>query len=151
MAICPGDCRPTYAASSDWTMGHHIVMGRKTFEAIGRLLPGRTSIVVTRQPDYDGRGALVAHDLPAALTMAANDGEVFIVGGAEIYRLAWPLADRVYLTRVSATIDGDTSLPEWSLDDWSCVEAEEHPSDEKNEYNHRFEIWQRESTEGTAS
>lgn len=129
------------------TMGHHIVMGRKTYESIGRLLPGRTSVVVTRQTDYDGEGALVANSIDSALALAAGDDEVFVVGGAEIYRLAWPAADRVYLTRVAATVDGDTMLPEWSLDNWQRVEVEHHAADEKNEFDHQFELWQRASSE----
>ncbi|MCA9270143.1 MAG: dihydrofolate reductase [Planctomycetales bacterium] len=126
------------------TMGHHVVMGRKTFQSLPRALPGRTMIVVSRQPDFDTAGAaLLAHDLPQALNLAAGDDEVFIIGGAEIYRLALPLADRLYLTRVLADVPGDVRLPEIDWAGWRQTEQSTHPADEKNEYDTRFEIWDR--------
>ncbi len=125
------------------TMGHHIIMGRKTYESIGRLLPGRTSVIITRQAGYEVPGAIVAHSFDEALELAADDSEVFIVGGAEIYRQALPRADRVYLTRVHATVDGDTSFADFKETDWSMTGEESHPADDQNEYRHTFCVYDR--------
>ena len=125
------------------TMGHAIIMGRKTFESIGRLLPGRTTIVVTRQADYDGKGALVAGSLDKALQLAQNNEEVFIVGGAEIYRTALPRIERIYLTSVRVDLEGDTYFPELELQDWKLTEQTEHTSDEKNQFNYSFCVYDR--------
>jgi dihydrofolate reductase len=100
------------------TMGHHIVMGRRTFESVGRLLPGRTSVIVTRNLGFRVPGAIVAHTLQEALAACAGDEEIFVIGGAEIYRAALPLADRLYLTRVEADIEGDTVFPAWDESEW---------------------------------
>jgi len=93
------------------TMGHHIIMGRRTWESIGRPLPGRTSVVVTRDRDYSAPGVKVAHSLAEALAACAGDEEVFVIGGAEIYREALPRADRIYLTEVLADYPGDVRFP----------------------------------------
>jgi len=110
------------------TMGHHIIMGRKTFESIGRVLPGRTSIVVTRQPNYKAEGVVVAHSINEALRMAAADDEVFIIGGNELYRQVLPAADRMYLTLVRAVVDGDTRFVDLDYADWQLVTREDHRS-----------------------
>ena len=120
------------------TMGHHLVMGRKTFESIGRLLPGRTTVVVTRQPMFVAPGALVAHDLPQALQLAAGDNEVFIVGGSELYRQALPHVNRIYLTQVQARVDGDVRFPEIDESAWQVVSRSHHPVDEQNEFETTF-------------
>lgn len=126
------------------TMGHHLVMGRKTFDSIGRALPGRTSIVITRQTAWQPpAGVLVAHDLAAALALAATDEELFVIGGGEIYRLALPQAERLYLTLVEAEIDGDTFFPEFAPSQWSLASDTPHPADAKNEYPHRFRVYER--------
>ena len=96
------------------TMGHPVIMGRKTYESIGRPLPGRKTIIVTRQPDYRAKGCLVTLDLQSALDLAEGTDEVFICGGGELYRQALPLANRVYLTVVHKEFDGDTFFPELS-------------------------------------
>jgi dihydrofolate reductase len=126
------------------TMGHAIVMGRKTLESIGRALPGRSSIVITRQTDYQPpAGVLVAHDLPAALRLAAADDEIFIIGGGEIYHLALPLADRLYLTLVEAEIAGDTFFPDVDLSQWRLTQETHHAADERNEHPHWFRVYER--------
>ena len=125
------------------TMGHHIVMGRKTYESIGRPLPGRTSVVVTRSADYQAEGVLVARSLDEALTLAAGDEETFIIGGAEIYRQALPLARRIYVTRVHAEIEGDVFFPEFDPSAWKLLEAERHEPDEKNAYPYSFQVFGR--------
>ena len=103
------------------TMGHHMIMGRKTFDSIGRLLPGRTTVIVTRQADYTFEGAKIAHSVEQAVELAAEDPCPFIVGGAQIYAAAMPLVNRLLLTRVHCEIEGDTFLPEI---DWSAWELE---------------------------
>lgn len=94
------------------TWGHPVIMGRATFQSLGRPLPGRRNIVLSRQKDFSAEGCLVVHDLPAALDAAAGADEVFIGGGAAVYREALPLAGRIYLTVVRAEMDGDTFFPE---------------------------------------
>jgi dihydrofolate reductase len=109
------------------TLGHVLVMGRRTYESIGRPLPGRTTIVVTRQPDWHVDSDLVATaaSIPEALAKAAAvDDEVFVVGGAEVYAAALPLADRLELTHVEAAPEGDTAFPEVEWDDWREVGRE---------------------------
>ena len=110
------------------TMGHHIVMGRKTYESIGRLLPGRTTVIVTRQPGYAVPGAIIAHSLSDAINAAARDDEVFVIGGAELFREALPIADRIHLTIVEAEPEGDTFMPEFDRGEWREVEVAKNPS-----------------------
>ena len=129
------------------TMGHHIIMGRKTFESIGRLLPGRTTVVITRQKDYDAKGALVAHDLDEAIQLAKGDDEAFIIGGAEIYRQAMSKVDRIFLTLVHCEVDGDTLLAEFEIDQWTRTSEERHSSDEKNQFDYSFLVYQRKQSE----
>ncbi|MDO9452132.1 MAG: dihydrofolate reductase [Stagnimonas sp.] len=95
------------------TLNHPILMGRKTFESLGRPLPGRTNIVITRNPDYCQDGCLVAASIPAALALCADADEVFFIGGAELYAQAIPLADRLYLTEVDIDATGDAWFPEY--------------------------------------
>ena len=106
------------------TTGHHIVMGRKTYESIGRLLPGRTSVIVTRNPDYAVPGALVAHSVEEALTRCAGETEIFVIGGAQVYREALPLAHRLYLTEVDGTFPADTWFPELPDATWRELSRE---------------------------
>ena len=110
------------------TMGHHIVMGRKTYESIGRLLPGRTTVIVTRQPDYAVAGAIIAHSLQDAINAAARDDEIFVIGGAELFREALPIADWIHLTLVEGEPQGDTFMPEFDLTQWSEVSREVKPA-----------------------
>ncbi|MGI8782808.1 MAG: dihydrofolate reductase [Acidobacteriota bacterium] len=120
------------------TMGHHLVMGRKTFEAIGRPLPGRTTVVISRQQGYAPEGVLIARSLEEALAMTGQDTEVFVAGGGQIYALALERANRMYLTRVHAEIDGDTYFPKYDESQWKLVEREDHPADAANEYPFSF-------------
>ncbi len=110
------------------TMGHHIIMGRKTWESIGRPLPGRTSVVITHDAQYHAPGALVARSLDDALTLAEHDPEPFVIGGAEIFREALPLATRIYLTKILADHVGDTWFPEFSEAQFQRVQSEFHPA-----------------------
>ena len=114
-------------------------MGRKTFESINsKPLPKRPNIVITRNLDYDAPGCTVVHSLAAALTAAKDHPEIMIVGGAEIYRQALPLADRLYLTFIDAEVKADTFFPDWSRDDWQETASETHLADEENEYDYRY-------------
>ena len=125
------------------TMGHHILMGRKTFESLGRVLPGRTSVVITRQDYPLPAGAIVANDLEAALRFAAIDSEPFIIGGAEIYRLALPRVDRLYVTWVETDVAGDTCFPAVNWTEWRETATTRHPADDKNEYDTTHSIYNR--------
>ena len=121
-------------------MGHPIIMGRKTWESIGRPLPGRTSIVVTRQTRLRDRRApkSVAHAFDDALAIAAaapgGETEAFVIGGAEIYAAALPHAERLYLTRVLAAVEGDADFPPSTASEWRLLTTENHAADAKNEY-----------------
>lgn len=108
------------------TMGHHIIMGRKTFESLGRLLPGRTSVIVSRQPEYKVPGAKMASSLREAVAACDGDEEVFVIGGAELYRQALPLADRLYLTEIHAEFQGDAFFPEFDRAVWRESARERH-------------------------
>ncbi len=100
------------------TMGHHIVMGRKTYESLGRLLPGRTTVIVTRNPEYRIEGAIVVTSLQQALEVCRGEAEIFIIGGAELYGQALPLTDHLYLTEIDAEFEGDVHFPQLSQLHW---------------------------------
>jgi dihydrofolate reductase len=106
------------------TLGHPVVMGRKTFQSIGKPLPGRDNIVITRSDTFAAPGCRVVHSLPEALEAAQGAEEAFVIGGAEIYALALPLADRLQLTEVDAAIDGDAHFPDFDRGDWREVSRE---------------------------
>jgi dihydrofolate reductase len=135
------------------TMGHHVIMGRKTFETLPRPLPGRTNVVITRSTDYKPEGAVVVHSLEDAIRLAADagDAEPFIVGGAEIYDLAMHRADRMYLTRVHAEVEGDTVFPDFDdVSEWRLTDAEHFEADEKNQYPYSFLTYDRLGVAGHA-
>lgn len=120
------------------TMGHHLIMGRKTFESIGRPLPGRTTIVLSRQPDYAPDGVVVARSLEEVLQLVAADPEPFVVGGGEIYRLLFPAVGKIYLTRVHCFIEGDTLFNFVRWDDWDISVHEAYFRDAQNEHDYSF-------------
>ena len=132
------------------TTDHTIVMGRKTFASIGKPLPRRRSVVITRDAQYSPEGITVWRSAEEALAAAKaghlshpDDAEVFVIGGAEIYRAALPLADRMYLTMVHTRLDGDVRFPEFSPDEWHLDQSERHEPDDRNAYAYTFEIWNR--------
>ena len=125
------------------TMGHHIVMGRKTYESIGRLLPGRTTVIVTRQRDYAVPGAIIAHSLHDALNAAARDDEIFVIGGAELFRDALPMADRIHLTVVDAAPEGETTMPAFDLGAWKEVDSVSHGRDVSHAHGYRYAMLER--------
>jgi dihydrofolate reductase len=118
------------------TMGHHIIMGRKTYESIGKPLPGRTNLVVTRDPNYQADGCLVVHSVDEALQTAQEQGEdeAFITGGRQIFAQSIGIAYRIYLTRVHAEVTADVYFPDFDPSEWVEQEAVYHESDEKNDY-----------------
>lgn len=132
----PGDMRRFKAL----TLNHHIIMGRKTWESIGRALPGRTNLVITRQANYQAPGALVFNDLMSAIRYAqdAGDEEVFVVGGAEIYTQALPLADRIYATLVLTRAESDTWFPPLNPAVWQEAAYEEQPLLAGDEFQYVF-------------
>lgn len=124
------------------TMGKPILMGRRTWESIGRPLPGRRNLVVSRKPGYRAEGAEVFFDVERALLAVADEPEVMVIGGAEIYRELLPRARVAHLTRVRASVDGDAFFP--ALDrTWRLVEKREQAADKKNPYALTFERWER--------
>ena len=125
------------------TMGHHIVMGRNTWESIGRLLPGRTTVIVTRQRDYAVPGAIVTASLADAIAACGNDDEIFVIGGSQLYAAALPLADRIYLTTVNADVAGDTLMPQFDLAQWHERSAQTYAADDKNPYDYRLAVYDR--------
>jgi len=125
------------------TMGHRIVMGRKTYESIGRPLPGRRSIVITRQADFSASGVETAQHLEEALRMAEDDDEIFVIGGAQIYQLALPIAKRLYVTRVHAEVAGDTLFPQVDWDDWDLVEESGSQTSRTAPFTFSFQMFER--------
>jgi dihydrofolate reductase len=151
------------------TMGHHLIMGRKTFDSLPTLLPGRVSIVLKRPaspydynfqdaagneiPLYQGEGVAVqlsgslplafAHNLDEALRLAATDDSPFVIGGAEIYALSLPRVERMHVTWVEAEVAGDTRFPAWNPADWRMLDEQRHTADAKNEYDYTFATYER--------
>lgn len=126
------------------TQGHTIVLGRKNYDSIGRPLPNRTNIVITRQSDLEIEGCIVMPSLESAIEYAKANGEdeLFIIGGAQIYTLAMPLIDKLYLTKVHADVEGDVMFPEMG-DGLKEVSCEKHLADEKNEFDHSFVVYEK--------
>ena len=129
------------------TMGKPLVMGRKTHESIGRPLPGRRNVVLTRQRDYKAQGCVVCHDVESALAACAGFEEVMVMGGAALYETFLPRAARIYLTRVAAEVEGDVWFPTFDQGAWNEVEREEREADARNEYPCSFLVLERGSRE----
>lgn len=127
------------------TWGMPVIMGRKTFDSLGKPLAGRTNIVITRQKNWTAPGAQVVSTLEEAMAAAADTDakEAFAIGGGEIYALALPLAQRIYLTRVHATLDGDAYFPEFDQQQWELLSNLDFPVDEKHAYAYSFQVWGR--------
>lgn len=125
------------------TMGKPIIMGRKTHESIGRPLPGRQNIVITRDKSYQAEGCLVVHNLEQALTHCEQEPEAMIMGGASLYEQSLDKVDIIYHTQVHATLEGDTWFPDWDKSAWQETQREDHLADDKNEYPYSFVVYQR--------
>jgi dihydrofolate reductase len=130
------------------TKGHHVIMGRKNYESLPekfRPLPNRTSIVVTRQNNYKAPGCSIVHQLEEGVKQAEANGEqeLFIIGGAEIYKLGMPLADKLYLTEIHATIDGDTTFPFYPRELWREISRQHHAADDRHKFSFDFVIYKK--------
>ena len=127
------------------TLGKPVLMGRKTFESIGRPLPGRRNLVISRNPSYQADGIEVVGSVEAALALLADNevAEVMVIGGGHLYAELLPKADCLYLTRIELEVEGDTRFPAFADEQWQCVEREVHQADEKNPHPYRFETWRR--------
>ena len=125
------------------TMGHHIIMGRKTFNSIGKPLPGRTTVVVTRNPALKIEGCIVTHSLDEAIAACAGDDEIFIVGGAELYAQALPLADKIYLTEIQQEVTGDAYFPAFNQNEWCETVREPRAQDSPQPLTYHFVTYQR--------
>jgi len=125
------------------TMNHHIVMGRKTYDSIGKPLPGRDTVIVTRNMDYAVPGCVAVNSLDAALTVSFSDAEVFFVGGADLYRQVLPIANRIYLTEIRRVFDGDAFFPEFDMRQWSETSREQHRTEGDNGFEYHYVIYDR--------
>ncbi len=125
------------------TMGHHLIMGRRTYESLGRPLPGRTTVVISRTAELDQPAVTTVRTLEEALAVAAGDNEPFVIGGGQIFERALPSVDRLYTTIVHAEVDGDVYFPpvDWSA--WSLVQEERHQADDRNDHDYSFRVYDR--------
>lgn len=130
------------------TVDHTVVMGRKTFAEVKRPLPNRRNVVITRDPDFRSPGVIAVPSLEEALAIAATERQVFVIGGGEIYRLALPVAHRLYLTIVHAEVDGDTTFPAFDEQAWVLEEEAHHPADERHQYAFTFRDYIRVRSDG---
>lgn len=127
------------------TLGHHMIMGRRTFDTVGKPLPGRTTVVITRDATYRAPdGVVVVPTVDEAIEFAAHDDEPFICGGGEIYRLTLHRANRMYITQVHAEVEGDTTFPEFDdVNEWKLIDREDFEADAKNDYAFSFLTYDR--------
>jgi len=130
------------------TLGHHILMGRNCYESIGRPLPKRTNVIITRDPYFIASNCLITHSIQEALEVAYDNGEkdVMIIGGGTIYQQTQDLWDTLYVTEVDLNVDGDVFFPKINKDDWKLIESDAHLPDEKNEYPYVFKKYERRRT-----
>ena len=125
------------------TLGKPVIMGRKTYESIGRPLPGRLNIVISRDPSYVAEGTTSVTSVDEALKAAGEVEEIMVIGGGAIYAHCLPKADRLYITHIDADIDGDTQFPEYDLSEWDKTASNIFVADEKNQYDLDFCVYQR--------
>ena len=127
------------------TLNHHIIMGRNCYESIGRPLPKRTNVIVTRNPFYIASGCVIVHSVEEGLKLAEMNGEeeVFIIGGGEIYKQTMHLLDKIYITEVDLNTEGSVFFPKINTNEWHLVSEEKHLKDEKNEWDYTFKIFEK--------
>lgn len=125
------------------TMGHWIVMGRKTFASIGKPLPGRKNIVLTRDRDFRAQGVEVFHNLEHLLERIPEEEEVFVIGGADIFRQFLPYADMLYFTQIAEAFEGDTFFPSFDLEDWELISRQNGMKNKNNPYHYAFLVYER--------
>ena len=137
----PSDMK--YFKNKTWALP--VVMGRKTFEALGKPLEGRTKIVITRQTDWNPRGVEIVHSIDQAIVAATklDAKEIFIIGGSELFSAALPSADRIYLTLIHHEFEGDAVFPTLNQEEWKLASNKDFVADEKNKYAHSFQVWER--------
>jgi dihydrofolate reductase len=139
--VLPSDLK--YFKNQTW--GMPLIMGRKTFESLGKPLPGRQSIVITRNKDWKFEDVFVVHSVEEAIEKAGGLGakEVFVIGGAEIFKTVFPIANRIYITRIHHRFEGDAWFPAIPENEWKKTSSRFIAADEKNAWDHTFEIWER--------
>jgi dihydrofolate reductase len=120
------------------TMGHTVIMGRKTYESMGKPLVGRKNVIITRNKDFKAEGCIVINSFEEVFKMFSKEKEIFVIGGAEIYDMALPKTDKIYLTRIHASFDGDAYFHELSDNEWLKIKCIDNPADEKNPYSYTF-------------
>ena len=125
------------------TLNHTIIMGRKTHESIGKALPDRRNIVVTRREEYTSEGCEIANSLQEAVDLCQKEKEVFIIGGGEVYKQAIYAADKIYLTRINGVFEGDVKFPEFTISDWKLIKYLKYKADENNKYDYSFSEYER--------
>jgi len=127
------------------TLNHHILMGRKCYQSIGKPLPKRTNVIITRDPFFISSNCFVCNSIEAGLTLAYEnqETEVFIIGGGTIYEQTKDIWDKLYLTEVDLEVEGDVYFPTIDLSNWNLLSSEDHEKDEKNSHNHSFKVYQR--------
>ncbi|MEZ0006002.1 dihydrofolate reductase [Flavobacterium sp. 28YEA47A] len=125
------------------TTGHHIIMGRKTFESFPKPLPKRTHVIITRQKEYAPEGCIVVDSMENAIAACPKEEDIFIIGGGEIYKLGMPFADVIELTRVHESFEADAFFPEIDRNEWELISEEYHPTDEKHKVDFSFQTFAR--------
>jgi dihydrofolate reductase len=126
------------------TMGHPIIMGRKTHESIGRVLPGRENVILTRNRDYFAKGCTIIHSIEELIEWKNRQNvEVFVIGGAEIFKQTLPITDKLYITKIHHAFSGDTYFPDYDENDWRLIWKQKGVKDEKNPYDYEFFIYER--------
>jgi dihydrofolate reductase len=133
------------------TLGKPIIMGRKTWESLGQILPGRRHIVITRNKNYNAEGVAVVHSPEAALEQVSDVGEAIIIGGAHLYEAMLPQCDRLYLTEIKAEFEGDTFFPKWNKKNWKISFTESHQADERNPFAYQFVVYDRKPQRATST
>jgi dihydrofolate reductase len=123
------------------TSGHHIIMGRKTFESFPKPLPNRTHVVITRQKNYNPEGCIVVNSIEEAFEICPKSEDVFLIGGAEIYKLGLPFTDKIELTYINETFEADAFFPEIDFSEWKLTNEEFHPKDEKHAHDFSFQTY----------
>lgn len=136
---CPEDLKHFKAL----TMGHHMIMGRKTFDSIGKALPGRTTVVVTRNQNLSIDGCVIAHSLQEAIELSANDTEIFVVGGAELYAQSLDIVDTLYITEIQQDVKGDAHFPHFDINKWQETSRKSHTQETPQPLAYDFVTYQR--------
>ena len=124
------------------TMNHIVLMGRKTFDSIGKPLPNRTNVILTQNREYEAEGCMVVHSIAEALDLAKTD-EVFVIGGAEVFQLFIPFAERLYITLIEHEFEADTFFPEFDIEEWELASSEDGVHDDKNPYDYSFLVYEK--------